>query len=396
MKKRFLLTVLVIHSMLASAFVIKYGNDINITKPIYENVYIAGGNIHINAPIHGDLIIAGGNVTINDSVQNDILIAGGSVTFNGFAGDDIRCAGGNIRISKGVAGEVVLCGGSVTIDKGITIGHLLASGGNVTVNGIVNGKISGVFGNLYLNGTVFKDIDCRGGKLTINGRIGDNSVLAARNIVIGPEAAFYKNVRYWNSDGSMDFKQSLKNGSKSYYDASLKFDTDKWYYLGAASILWLIWYLGMALIMILIIQYLFSKTLSNAAFTVYNSTLKALGTGFLFFLVVPVAALIAFITIIGVPVGILILFSYVTLVFLATVITSTVAANWINNRYNKLWSYWKTVFVAFGLFVLLKLICMLAFVGWLILILLVCLSFGSIVLNINWKKRTQIPLRPTT
>ena len=368
----------------ASAFPIKYGNNIIISQPVYGDLYIAGGNITINAPIYGDLIIAGGTIIINDTVTNDILLAGGTATFNGFVGDDIRCAGGNIRISKNVTGDVVVAGGGVIIDKGITIGGLLASGGNITVDGNVNGEIRGAFGELFLNGNIAKDINCRGGRITVNGNIGGKSVLAARNIVIGNNAAFNSDVHYWNRQGSIDFKQSLKNG-KAIYEPLLRIRTGEWYYLGAATIFRLLWYLGMALLMILILQYLFSATMKKAADTVFNSTLKSLGFGFLFFIAVPVAAVVAFITIIGVPVGLVLVFSYIALILLATVITSVVATNWFNNRNNYKWNYWRMVFVSFGIFIVLKLVSLTPFVGWLVMILLVCISFGGILLNVNWK-----------
>jgi hypothetical protein len=386
MKKTLLLFVMTAGFINASAMRIEYGRNIIISQPVYEDLYIAGGSITINAPIHGDLIIAGGTIIINDTVTNDILLAAGTAIFNGFVGDDIRCAGGEIHISKNVTGDVVVTGGSVIIDKGVIIGGLLAGGGDVTIDGDINGGIKGVFGNLFLNGNISKDIECRGGKITVNGTIGGKSVLAARNIVIGNNAAFNGEVRYWTKKGSVDFKQSLKNGG-AIYDPSLRIRTAEWYYLGATTILGLLWYLGMALLMILIVQYLFSATMKKAADTVFNSTLKSLGFGFLFFIAVPVAAAVALVTIIGVPVGLLLLFSYIALILLATVIISVVAANWINSRYDKNWNFWRLASAAFLLFVLLKLVSLIPFAGWLIMIVLACMVFGSVLLNVNWKKR---------
>ncbi len=368
------------------AFRIEYGNNIIISRPVYEDLYVAGGNITINAPIYGDLIIAGGTIIINDSVMNDILLAGGNVTFNGFAGDDIRCAGGNIHISKNIGGDLVIAGGEVTIDKGVSIGGLITAGGDITVDGNITGEVRGAAGNLFLNGNIGKNIDCRGVKIIVNGTVGGKSVLAARDIIIGNDAVFNNDVRYWNKQGSLDFKQSLKTG-KATYDPSLRIQTGQWYYLGAATVLGLLWYLGMALLMILIVQYLFTATMKKAANTIFNDALKSLGFGFLFFIAVPVAALIAFITVIGVPVGLLLTFSYVALILQAAVITSVVAANWLNNRNNYKWSYWRMVFAAFGIFILLKLISLTPFAGWLIMIVLVCMAFGGILLNINWKRK---------
>ena len=386
MKKALLFSAMVSCFINASALRIEYGRNIIISQPVYEDLYIAGGSITINAPIYGDLIIAGGSIIINDTVTNDILLAGGTVILNGFVGDDIRCAGGEIRISKNVAGDVVITGGNIIIDRAISIGGLMASGGDVTVDGDVTGNIKGVFGYLLLNGNVLKDVDCRGGKITVNGIVGGRSVLAARTITIGNNAAFNNEVRYWNKKGTVDFKQSLKNG-KAIYDPSLRFRTGEWYYLGATTILGLLWYLGMALLMILIVEFLFSSTMKKAADAVFNSTMQSIGWGLLFFIAVPVAAVIAFITIIGVPVGLLLLFSYVTLILLATVIISVVTANWFNNRFDKHWKLWRISLTAFLAFILLKLVFMIPFAGWITMILMSCMAFGGILVNVNWKKK---------
>jgi hypothetical protein len=395
MKKIFFLAFTLINCMYAAAFRIEYGNTVNITQPVYEDLYIAAGTVTISAPVYGDLIIAGGTVLINDTVTNDILLVAGSVTFNGFVGDDIRCSGGNMRISKNVTGDVVTAGGNIIIDKGVTIGGLIASGGNITVDGNLNGEVKGAFGTLILNGAIAKDIDCRGGKITVNGSIGGKAVLSATDIVIGNNAAFNSSVRYWNKNGTPDFKQSLKNG-KAIYDASLRLQTGKWYYLGAATVIGLLWYLGMAFLMIMIVQYLFANTFKKAADTVFNSSLKCLGYGFLFFIAVPIAAVIAFITVIGVPIGVLLVFGYITLIILAAVITSVAVAHWFNNRNNYHWNYWRLLFAAFGIFILLKLLLSVPFIGWLLIILLTCMAFGGILLNINWKRKqlvyTQVKL----
>ncbi len=389
MKKMLLLVIMISHLVPVFALRIERGRNIIISQPVYEDLYIAGGNITINAPIHGDLIIAGGTIIINDTVTNDILLAGGAVSFNGFVGDDIRCAGGNIHIAKNVAGDVVVTGGSVVINRTATIGGLLTSGGDITIDGNVNGEVKGAFGDLYLNGNVSGNVNCRGGSITVNGNIAGRSALSARSILIGNNASFNNDVHYWSEQRSLDFKPYMKSG-KATYDPSLRIRSEKWYYLGATTLFFLLWYLGMALLMILIVEYLFSATMKRAADATFDHTLKSLGLGFLFLIAMPVAAVIAFITVIGVPVGLLLTFSYITLILLATVIISCVTANWINNRYNKKWNYWRIAFVAFGVFILLKLVFLTPFVGSLIMLLLACIVFGGILMSINWKGQPKL------
>jgi hypothetical protein len=391
MKKVILLISLLLQLIPAFAFRLEYGNHVVINQPVYEDLYVAGGNITINAPIYGDLVVAGGTIVINDSISGDILLAGGNITFNGFVGDDIRCAGGNIRISRNVTGDLVITGGRIVIDQGVVIGGILAGGGDARINGTVSGNIRGGFGKLVFNGSVAHDIDCRADDMTINGYVGGKSVLAARTITIGNNAAFNNDIRYWTKRGTPSFGQSIKNG-KAVYDPSLRIRAGQWYYLGMATFFALLWYLGMALLMILIIQYLFSTTMSKAAQTSFSHTGKSLLFGLLFVIGVPLAAVAAFLTVIGVPVGLLLLIIYIIALLLATVIVATVIANRINNTYNKQWNNWRMSFAAFGVFILLKLASLIPIAGWLIMLVMACIAFGSILLNVNWRKRRRQPL----
>jgi cytoskeletal protein CcmA (bactofilin family) len=370
----------------AFAFRIEYGNNLTISHPVYEDLYIAGGNILINAPVYGDLVVAGGTVTINDSVSNDILLAAGQVNINGFVGDDIRCAGGTLRILKNITGDVIIAGGTIIIDKGVSIGGLISSGGEITIDGTILTNVKAASGRFVLNGMVMKDFDCRGATITINGVIQGKAIVVASNkIIIGDNAEFKNEVRYW-APSKVDFKKSLKNGN-AIPDDTLKANyTSRWYYLGFSALWVLLWYIGMAFLMILIIQYLFSKTMKRAGDAVYNSTLRSLGFGLLFFVALPVISIIAFITIIGVPVGILLLLGFIILLLLATSITSVVVANWLNNLRKMQFNFWRISFSALGIFILLKILTFTPFLGWLVMVCLVLISFGAILINIHWRK----------
>jgi hypothetical protein len=291
-----------------------------------------------------------------------------------------------LKILKNVAGDVVAAGGEISFGKDVTIGNLIVSGGTITVDGIVNGTVKSVAGKLVLSGLVKKGIDCKGGTIIIDGTIQGPALLAANDrISIGSAASFSSGVRYWAPDKQTDFRQSVSAG-QAIYDPSLRMDSDRWYYLGFASAVGVIWYLGMAFLMIMIIQYLFSATMKKAANTVYDKAWRSAGYGLLYWIGVPVAAAVACVTVIGVPVGLLLLFGYIVLLLLATTITSVVAAHWLNNRSASNFNYWRMVFVSLGVFVVLKILSFTPFLGWFILLALVCIAFGAIIQNINWRK----------
>ncbi len=384
MKKIFSIVLLIMMAANTFAFRLTSGKNIVISQPIFEDLYISGGTITINAPIYGDLICVGGTIIINDTVMNDILIVGGKVTFNGFVGDDIRCAGGELVLQKNIVGDLIITGGKITINTDVVINELLASGSEITLNGRVKNNLKVAAGNLIFNGIAEKDIDIRGGKLTLNGMVKGSSIIAGNKIIIGKNASFNNNVSYWNKKGYIDFKSSIKSGN-AIFDPALKMREGRWYFLGAVFL-----YVCMALLFIGVIQYLFSQIMKKAGNTILNKSLKSFGYGLMFFIAVPIISAAAFITIIGAPFGLFLLFNYIILAILASIISSVVISNWINNRFYFNWKYWKLVFAAIGIFIVLSAFSLTPFLGGFTMLILVFISFGAILLNINWKRKKNL------
>ena len=371
---------------------IKSGDNVVIDQRMQDDVYVAGGKVNINAPISRDLIAAGGTIIVNDSIAMDALLVGGDIMVNGIVGDDIRCAGGTIHFSEDILGDLVVTGGKITIDDDVVIsGDLIISGGEIILNGTVNGEIKSASGAFTLNGVAANNVDCRGGRIIINGRVNGNASLAADELRVGDDASFAQTVNYWTANGSAEFRNSMKTGSP-VYDPSLKLDYGKWHLLGFTSLLMVTWYLGTALLFIALIHYLFSNTFRNAANSIKNAALRSIGLGFLFLVAVPVAIVVLAVTVVGFPLAVLILFAYIIIVLLGTIITSLLVANWINNNFQKSWTSIQIVFSAFGIFVFLKLATLTPLVGPLIMLLMAVMGFGGILQNIRWKRNSKLAL----
>lgn len=393
MKKFFCLAALLCQCISSFAAIYEYGQTVVISKPVFENIYVAGGNIIINAPVHGDLVVAGGTIVINDTVTNDILLAGGTVTFKGFVGGDIRCTGGKLDVFSRVSGDIVIAAGKIFIRGNAVTGNIMATGGSVFVDGMIKGDLTGMFGELILNGNVSGNLNVRGNRITVNGDVEGRSVLAARTLMINPGASFSGDVRYWSKNGKQDFAQSVSNG-KAIFDPTLAIRSGEWYFLGAASVAGLLLFLGMVMVMILIVQYLFSSTMKKAASIALDHSLRSLGAGALFLIGAPVVMVVLFITVIGIPVGLLILATYLLILLLAIVINSVLIANWLNNVNQRNWGYWKICFVSLSIYIVIKLFSLMPFVGWFVMLFVVCMGLGSIVLSVMWKmkKRRLVPV----
>ena len=379
--KRIISIGLLLAPLWCSAQKFQAGDNVVISKPVFEDLYLAGGNITINAPVHGDLVIAGGTVNINDSVSNDIIIAGGEITINGAAGDDIRFAGGKLNINKNVAGDVVITGGKLLLAKNSSVGgSLIAGGGEITVDGKINGYLKAGAGSLLMNGSVAKTLDARGQEVTINGTVGGNAVLSAHEINIGQDAAFANKVRYW-SDEPVNFGSSVRSG-QAMSDESLQIEQGSWKYLGFATFLGLLWYVGAAFIFIVLIQYLLGKRIRHAAASItQHNAPRFIGYGFLFFILAPIAIFFAILTLIGIPLAVLMMVLFIALVLLASIITSVVLANYVNMHYYHNQERWRQIWTALGIFILIKIVTLIPVAGWLLMIAAVCLAFGVLLIE---------------
>lgn len=366
------------------------GDRVVIREKANQDLYIAGGTVTVNAPVDGDLIMAGGTLTISDTVTQDILALGGTIVVDGFVGDDIRCAGGTVVLSNEIKGDVIVAGGTIHLEEtAIIMGNLISAGGEIIIDGEIKGYIRSTAGTITLNGRAGDDVHIKGGRIAINGSIAGHSILAGNKIELGPNATFANDVVYWNKEGELDFRNAMTGGSVTF-DPSLALESDHWYFLGFASVLILIWYLGTALLMIFLIQFLFGHFFKKSAKTVFDATLKSLGWGILFLVGVPVLIMLSMATIIGLPLGMVMLMIYITLILFATVIVSLLAAHWVNNiYYRSAWGTARLVFTAFGIFVVLKLVSLTPFIGPLIMLLMVCLAFGALISNIKWRPQSQ-------
>jgi len=368
------------------SMVVESGKTIIIDQPVYEDIYLVAGTVIINAPVHGDVVIAGGYLYINDTVSRDLLVAGGNVQINGYVAGKVRCLGGTLQILRNIGGDLVVAGGDIRIDKGAIVGgSVLATGGKLTISGNVVEDIRATVSQFRLYGSVGRSLECRGATIEIHGKVTGPALLAASDgLMIGYSAAFKDSVRYW-SPSKVDFGNSL-SGGQAIWDEGLAFNTGRWYFFGAAGLLTLLWYIATALLLIALLQYFFAPLFRKAGDSAYNNLLKSLGTGFLFFCVVPVLIFLLFISLVGIPVGMILLFGFIFILFTCGSFTAVVAANWLNNRSAGQWKFWRLVWTALGFFILLRLILVIPLLGWILFPLLVCTAMGAFLMNVHWRR----------
>lgn len=261
-----------------------HGDQVIIEGTVNGDAYVAGGQVQVDGTINGDLIVAGGQIIITGKVSDDVRAAGGSVESSGLVGKNLTVAGGNIRVGKG--SEVG--------------GGLLAAGGNVFVGGTVEHHALVAAGAMSISGTIGGNVDFSGGTL---------------DVLTGSTVG--GNVRALVSDTQrVEIASGVVRGT---VDVSTHEPSSA--HAGPGSRPWrfwlrIIWTLGLVAT-ILVFVLLFPKQTSDVGGAILQHPGKSLLVGIIGLIIIPVVVLLLFITLIGIPVGLLVLMVYLSILYLS-------------------------------------------------------------------------------
>ncbi len=361
MKKVF--SVLAVLAMLLApavghATAIKGADEFTLRKgeTISNDLYTGSRNVIIAGDIVGDLVAGGGTVLVSGMVSQDVLAAGGNINISGVVRDDVRVAGGTVLVQGTISDDLVIAGGQVTLVSGSSVGgDLLAAGGMVSVGGVVNG-----------------DVRIAGGQVVIRDVVKGNVHILADNVTIAKTAVINGSLTYRSANeaqiepgaqikGEVDFQKATRVRPFS--------GPAKGIGVGLLAGLWSIAHITKFL-SLLVLALLFIVVYGRIAETIVTkgvrSFWKNLGLGFLALIMTPITAIILFVTIVGMPLGFVLLLGYIVWLILAWVISPVIFGSIVYRAVTKRATpevHWKSVLVGcVSLFV----IGLIPVVGWLI------------------------------
>ncbi|MGB3850395.1 MAG: hypothetical protein WA958_10550 [Tunicatimonas sp.] len=353
-----------------------------ISQSINHDLYTAGEKILINAPIRGDLVAAGGTIIVRDSIYEDLTLAGGDLTVDGPVADDILALGGTILLRQPVQGDVIVLGGEMkTTSYSLIKSSLVVMSGDVQINGDVAGDMTIWGGEVTLNGTCRGNLDVKGGEVTVNGTVRGTSALAAETITLGPDAQLYGNARYWVPEEAEapDFASAMSGGT-ARYDPSLKVATEfPWFDWSPPGFSVALGYLLAVVLMIVLIQWLFPTPLQQAGKALRNDFIRCFGYGVLYLIGVPLLIGLLFITIIGIPPGLFILFLYGFSIAFGLIIAASVATYALQYYYQNDWGLGMRIFVSFVIFAVLRVLTFMPIIGLFLSVVAVGAALGALV-----------------
>lgn len=287
----FTIFALALPLLCAASPVIRTGDTVSLKEDqaVSGDFYSLGGSVTNSAQVGGDAFVAAGTLTQNGNVGADMTALAGQIEIHAPVGDDVRVGGGRIVIANKVGGDVLVVGGELIIASTAEVeGDVLFYGGSIIIEGTVKGSVLAKGETVRIDARIGKDIDAT----------------ANAELVFGAHADVGGNVRYKSGKDAVRAVDSIIVGS-IVRDESLVLQNER-----ARPTLMPILIL---LFTGLVTRFVLGNRVTGFMDQVGASFGHAALIGFAGLVLIPVAVLLALVSVLGAVIGGALLFAYVTL-----------------------------------------------------------------------------------
>jgi len=301
---------------------------------------------------------AGGDVTLSGGVRGDVIAAGGTVVVSGPVGDDVRAAGGSVFLSAPVKDNVALAGGTVVLQPGASVGRDASlAGGSVRLQGKVARNLSIGAGEAVISGEVDGSVEARAQRVKLlPGALvrGDLTVFSSNPPDISPEARVL---------GRVDHRAVPVAPRRG---------------LGFPWFGWLLQFLWISVIgaALLALSVRWTESVTETILHRPGATILA---GILGFILVPILVVILLVTVIGLPLGfILMAFCVVGLMLACAFVSYLVGSSILASlRLGRASPFARLLLGA----LIVSAATVLPAVGWFLQLIVVLVGFGGLILE---------------
>jgi len=366
-----ILSIVIGFSAPARAVEPRAGDLVVIGEAVSDDVYAAGRGVEVGAAIDGDLVAAARTVTLSAPITGAALIAGATVNVNSRVDRSVRAAGASVRIRGSVGTDAVVLAGRFTLaDKARVARDLVVAAGQVRILGSVG-----------------RDVMISGGPVTLGGTIAGNVRVEADTLVVLPSARITGKLTYSaTQDADIQPGAQITGGVERTARPAVR---TRRVTRPLAGFGWWRAVLEFAWLLVLgVVALAFStRGVLTVADRIRRRFWSGLLTGFVLCVVVPVAIVLCFVTVVGIPVGGVALLLYLATLYPGKIFTAAWIGDWAMNRLqpgNPNRSPYVEMLV--GVLIVAVLIS-LPFVGWIFRAAAILVGFGALWTQV-WSARS--------
>ena len=301
----FMLTLLGVSTVSAADFRTDTTITIGAGEVIEDDLYLLGTTIIIDGTVNGDVLAAGNTIKINGTVNGNVHLAGQDVTISGTVSQGARV----------VANSFFLMSGSVDEDL-LIIGNTIA----ISSDGVVGRDLILTISTLTLDGTVERRVAGVAEKVTHNGSVGAEVDISVEDLVITDDASIGGGLIY-RSEKEAEIASGAEIGGEiagEMVEEAIDID------LGVAFDPIIVGIVGLitAAIYGTVLLLAFPRLTVTASNQLLQNPFMSIAMGIVFLIVVPIAAILVMITVVGIPLGLISLLLYGIALFSAQVFVS--------------------------------------------------------------------------
>lgn len=325
------------------------------------DLYGAGDTVRVDGRLAGDLVAAAARrVVVDGQVDGDIFVAATIVDLRGPVGDSTRVAAEDLTVGTTIDGDLLAAATEL---------HLLD-------NAHLTGGIAAVARLAEIDGTVDGDVRVAAGEIIVRGTLGGDARLIADRLDLAPGARIEGDLVY-TAATPLDAEAAARVAGTVRFDAAAAEEEESSGSATSSLFFWL-WQTIAALVTGLLAIALFRGVVQRLATAIAGEATVGGLLGFGAFLVVPAGAVVAMVTLIGLPIGVAALLLFAVALYVAKL----PVAVWVGGRLLGLAGRPAAspyAALAVGILVL-YLLFETPYVGWLIWLVALWLGLGAMVL----------------
>jgi cytoskeletal protein CcmA (bactofilin family) len=284
-------------------------------ETIKGDIFLFGDRVRVEGTVDGDVFLFGHDATVNGHVKGDVFAFAQLLQVNGQVDGNIRACTNTMAI-RGTVGKNVL-----TFDEVV----------NLESTGKINGSLTIFAENLNLEGSLGRDLMIFGKHLTLSGMVDGAIQMKGDLLTINSSAKVAGPIRY---EGNKEPEVSPQAKLASPVDYR-KLEHKPRYMEGHYYVWQVIWLAAFVLFGLVLFQ-LMPRFAAEAVGSAERYG-ASFGLGVLVLFGVPIAALIACVTVVGLFVGISTFFVWYAALYFAQVIIGAVVGQWLMGRTRETW-----------------------------------------------------------
>lgn len=360
-------------SMTVNAQSFRTGSNITVpqNRTVNSTLYATGRSIDVAGTVQGDVVCAGQNITVSGTVTGDVLCAGQSIHINGTIEGNVRLAGQNVTISGKVNKSASILSQSLTTDSDSSIGQDIG----ITAQDVV------------INGNIGRDLAVAANNVIINNSIGRNVQGDLNQLTLQSNAVVQGFIDITSTNNIQRDNGSQVQGKVSRHEPPENNNMTNWIGLGWLFTFYL---LAAMLILSLVLVLIMPGAFQIAANIALRGLGKTILIGIAATVIAPIVIIALMFTIIGIPLGILLLLAWLLILFLSGPFTAYLLGRLLlrDNAHNAF------LVMLLGAIVLLILY-LIPFLNILVLLLALWFGVGTILRALPWR-RPHYALHPVT